>query len=711
MEKQLLFALDIGTRSVVGLVGEYSPNEIRLVACQRLEHHTRAMLDGQIHDVPEVAAVLQKVKNSLEESCGPLRKVSIAAAGRALCTIQASADIETAGRGALTREDEAALELAAIQAAQQQLATSGQVADPTTYYCVGYSVIGFRLDDSPIKTLIGQKGKAASIDLIATFLPRTVIDSLQTAVESAGLEIATLTLEPIAAINVLIPPTMRHLNLALVDVGAGTSDVAVTRNGSVIGYGMAPFAGDEITEAISQKYLLDFNVAETVKRQLNNNSKKIVFTDVLGMSQKVAAQEITTSIATNVTELAQAIAAQILALNGVAPQAVLLVGGGSLTPLLPEILAQTLDIPSTRVAVRRPDSIEGLTNIPKSLSMPDAVTPLGILKLAGANTLNFVQVRLNDRALRLFNLGRLTVADALLAAGIDVRSLHGRPGLGITVTINGEKKFLPGTHGQPGALQNNDLPTKLNDPIHEGDHITVVKGIDGMAPRPALKDVVAIPEPMIIIVNGKNTVLLPMITVNGSQATDDHILADRDQVICRPPGTLGELLTVLALKEEPLTYMYTVNGSERPFKVWPQYLLNGRKADMSSAITHNDSISYSPAAQPRIRDVVGYKDDPSDYIRITFNGKTCLVPSRRFTLSVNGQPAAMADLAAKGAVIEYNVYSQSQPTVSEALLAAQFNPKTLPAGSRIGVVLNGQMAEYTSLVKNGDALEIIVAKD
>ena len=77
MEKKLLFALDIGTRSVVGLVGEHRPEEIRVIASQRLEHHTRAMLDGQIHDVPEVAAVLARVKASLEESCGPLRRVPL----------------------------------------------------------------------------------------------------------------------------------------------------------------------------------------------------------------------------------------------------------------------------------------------------------------------------------------------------------------------------------------------------------------------------------------------------------------------------------------------------------------------------------------------------------------------------------------------------------------------------------------------------------
>ena len=707
MEKQLLFALDIGTRSVVGIVGEQTANGIRLIASERLEHHTRAMLDGQIHDVPEVSQILSKVKASLEPACGPLRRVSIAAAGRALCTIKTSAELDTSSRGALSREDEAALELAAIQAAQQQLATSGSVADPASYYCVGYSVVGFHLDDAPIKTLVGQKGKCASIELIATFLPRPVIDSLQFAVDSAGLEIATLTLEPIAAINVLIPHTMRHLNLVLVDVGAGTSDVAVTRGGSVIGFGMAPVAGDEITEALSQKYLLDFNVAESVKRQLNGKNKKIAFTDVLGMSHKVAAQEIIDTLIPNVTELANAIAAQILTLNGVAPQAVLLVGGGSLTPMLPEILAETLDMPTARVAIRRPESIDGLSNIPPMLSLPDAVTPLGILKLAGANTLNFIQVSLNDQTLRLFNLGRLTVADALLAAGADIRSLHGRPGLGITVTLNGQKRFMPGTHGQPGTLMLNGVPAKLSDQVQEGDQLVLTKGIDGASPRLTLKDIVEFPQSMIISLDGKSTVVPPIVTVNNSPAAAATVLADRDQVVCRLPRTLGELLAAIGIAEKPLSTTYTINGSERTYKVWPKYLINNKTADMNSPVSSGDSLNTAAAMPLSLGEIVGHKADPADFVTINFAGKTLQVPARRLTLLLNGRAAAITDTAPAGSVIEYSVSSHSSPTVSGALLAAEFNTKTLPLGSRILITLNGQAAEYTSPIKNGDTLEII----
>ena len=55
---------------------------------------------------------------------------------------------------------------------------------------------------------------------------------------------------------------MRRLNVALVDIGAGTSDIAITDKSTVVAYGMVPTAGDEITEALSDHYLLDFPVAE-----------------------------------------------------------------------------------------------------------------------------------------------------------------------------------------------------------------------------------------------------------------------------------------------------------------------------------------------------------------------------------------------------------------------------------------------------------------
>ena len=91
------------------------------------------------------------------------------------------------------------------------------------------------------------------------------MDGLYSAVGQAKMTVANMTLEPIAAINVAIPENFRMLNIALVDVGAGTSDISITREGSIIAYGMIPYAGDELTELIVQQYLVDFQTAEKMK--------------------------------------------------------------------------------------------------------------------------------------------------------------------------------------------------------------------------------------------------------------------------------------------------------------------------------------------------------------------------------------------------------------------------------------------------------------
>ena len=76
-----------------------------------------------------------------------------------------------------------------------------------------------------------HKGKKIKADIVATFLPGEVVESLYSAMNQAGMEVAGLTLEPIAAINVAIPEKLRLLNLVMVDIGAGTSDIAVCRDG------------------------------------------------------------------------------------------------------------------------------------------------------------------------------------------------------------------------------------------------------------------------------------------------------------------------------------------------------------------------------------------------------------------------------------------------------------------------------------------------
>ena len=141
-----------------------------------------------------------------------------------------------------------------------------------------------------------HSGKILEAQVVATFLPRGVVDSLYAVVGKIGLEVASLTLEPIAALNAAIPSDIRLLNLVLVDIGAGTSDIAICRDGSVVGYTMATIAGDEITELLMRSLLVDFETGERLKMSLDQE-QPIEYLDILGLSHEMTAEELKKLIA------------------------------------------------------------------------------------------------------------------------------------------------------------------------------------------------------------------------------------------------------------------------------------------------------------------------------------------------------------------------------------------------------------------------------
>ena len=119
---QLVFGLDIGTRSIVGTVG-YRQGDGRFVVvaqCGR-EHETRAMLDGQIHDIGKVGSTILEVKQHLEEKLSrKLERVCIAAAGRVLKTIQIHTDMEYDSEKIVLQEDIYALNSMATEDAYKE---------------------------------------------------------------------------------------------------------------------------------------------------------------------------------------------------------------------------------------------------------------------------------------------------------------------------------------------------------------------------------------------------------------------------------------------------------------------------------------------------------------------------------------------------------------------------------------------------------------
>ena len=501
----MVFALDIGTRSIIGIVGIVEENKVKIVAIDQEEHSERAMIDGQIENIEKVSTLAEKMKKRIEAKLRiKLQKVCVAAAGRALRTRRADFELELPGTQLIDDEIISRLEAGAISKAEEAFEQDNHAeGDARRFYLVGYTVCQYFLDQYPISNLKDHRGQHVKADLIATFLPSEVVESLYTTMHKIGLEVASITLEPIAAINAAIPENLRLLNLALVDIGAGTSDIAACTGGSVTGYTMATVAGDEITEAIMKKYLVDFGTAEGMKAQIEQE-EVVTFTDILGFERKASREEVLQCIQSTSELLSKEIAQKVLEVNGGAPSALFLAGGGSKLAGLKEGITAALSMDANRVAIAGNNFKISAFSDEYDLNNPEYTTPLGITVSSGLNLINdSFRVTLNGRAAKLFRSGSFTALNLLMMNGYNFQDILGRPGTSLTVTVNGKRKVFYGTAAMPSSLFINKKEGKLSTVINAGDCIDFEPAVPGIPAKACLGDIEGADECVEITLNGK----------------------------------------------------------------------------------------------------------------------------------------------------------------------------------------------------------------
>ncbi|HCI29777.1 MAG TPA: cell division protein FtsA [Fervidobacterium sp.] len=519
----MLFALDIGTRKIAGLLVDMD-EEGKMIVLDAVvkEHDNRAMLDGQIHDVEKVTRTVKAVKEELESRNNVrLERIAIALAGRFLKTFIGESTMEIGERNEITQDFVAHLELNAVAKAMENV-------EPNMY-CVGYSVIRYEIDDMWFKKLEGLKGERAYVKVVATFLPSHVVEAMLSVVKKVGLTITHLTLEPIAAVNLTVPEDLRILNIALADVGAGTSDIAIAKDGTIIAYGMVPLAGDEITEAITKSFLLDFSTAEYVKRNFYLN-EKLVVRNILDKEKEIKQEDVIDVISPVIDKITQKIAEMILELNGEKPQVVMVVGGGAKVPLFDECLAKHLRMDVDVVSLKNAEGLD-FVDCTGQIFGSEYITPLGIGYTALNNTGSvFEHVTVNGEKVQLIGFkASYTVWEVLVQVGMDIHSLLGKPGRSMVIDVNGETRVIKGKMPMPAMVVVNGNEATLRDIVKHGDTIEVGEAQDGEDARVQLYDVVE-PIRLMSLENEEIIEYYPKVILNGLEVSNNVELKDGDVI-------------------------------------------------------------------------------------------------------------------------------------------------------------------------------------
>ena len=643
LPENMVFGLDIGTRSIVGTVGyKADENTFTVVAQHTKFHDTRAIIDGQVHDIEKVAETIAEVKRELEQQLGrKLSDVCIAAAGRVLKTIQVRIDYELEEDAVITQEHIRTLVAGGIEKAYGIIREDEANAN-LVFNCVGHTVVHYYLNGYLMTTLEGHKGRIIAADLLATFLPQEVVDGLYSAVEKAGLQVADMTLEPIAAINVAIPEQYRLLNIALVDVGAGTSDISITKDGSIIAYGMIPCAGDAITECIMKAHLVDFATAESMKLS-SGRKKEVIYKDIMKMKAKVSSEQIREETLPVVEKTTKMIADRIIELNGgKSVSAVFVVGGGGKFNTFIPLLAKHLNLPKERVALRG-EEVLGAVNFLQEKVKKDStlVTPIGICLNYYEQKNNIIFVYVNGERIKMYDNSKLTVMDAALKFGYPHEKLFPRRGKALNYMLNGERRMIRGEAGEAAVILLNDKPSSINMPIAQHDKIQIVESTCGKSAGLRLSELKEIQNGEIsFTVNGNKITCPRLITANGERVTADYEVQDQDEIIQQDYYTTEELLMFMDLAEVG------------------EVLVNRAPADKNEPIYENFTVEIvlKKEHMPEFAVTEEDKQDEQDERTVDVATISSDADQKEIVVSVNGTPVILQGKSAYKVVDILDVY-------------------------------------------------------
>ncbi len=565
-----------GTRSVVGTVGYMEHKKFKVVAQCVKEHDTRAMMDGQIHDIAKVGQIIYKIKMQLENMLGiELTEVCIAAAGRVLKTATMHIEQTFEEETLVTNEHIYSLDMLGVETAHESLRKEEM---DIRFYCVGYTVVKYYLNGYEISQLEGHKARKVGADVLATFLPEEVVDSLYAAVEEAQLHVANLTLEPIAAIQLAIPVQFRLLNIALIDVGAGTSDICITKDGSITAYGMISVAGDELTEVLVKEYLVEFDMAEKIKLAVDKK-KPISYTDIMGLTYKTTREDVLHILEPTMNKMAEDISKKIKELNGgKSVNAVFVVGGGGKVPGFTEKLAENLGILKERVALRGAEVMGNIDFIDESIKKDSLlVTPIGICLNFYNQKNSFIFIYFNGERMKLYDNDKLTIMDAVMQADYPNDFLFPRRGKELEFYVNGRQRIIRGEVGDSAVILLNGETVNLQTSIKQNDRIIIKESTIG---EPAVCTLDSLPEyeDTIIFEVEKRKIVCPKFTqVNGKLEAGYYQIKQNDKIEFLDYYTAEQVAQFLDINLDMVKLYINNRLADRTDKVYENFSLKWKE--------------------------------------------------------------------------------------------------------------------------------------
>ena len=401
-EAQYIVGLDIGTEFVKALIGKIEDDRIEIVGVGRAHQDLSDMQAGAIADIASVVENCDKALNQAEQQAEvSVRTAVIGIAGELVkgTTTTVRVARKNADKPLDASEVERIIKLVQGRAevkAKKQLAweLGGKEVEVRL---VNSALVGIEIDGYKVTSPIGFQGKDVVVQLYTAFAPLIHIGALERTAAALDLDLLAVAAEPFAVSRSVIgDDTSASMNAILMDVGGGTTDIAVVTDGGVQGTKMFGIGGRAYTRAIERDLNVEFNTAEQLKVGLGEGrvpqSKRLAVEGALNK---------TLGVWIGGVELALG---EFDKLDNL-PHKLLLCGGGSSLDLLVDKLNDSdwyTKLPFTRKPVIQhihPDEVVGIVDKTGDVADHTFITAMGLLRV-GLDTLQFASDSNNSGSIR-----------------------------------------------------------------------------------------------------------------------------------------------------------------------------------------------------------------------------------------------------------------------------------------------------------------------
>ena len=391
-QDELFLALDIGTEVVKALVFRVDQENRRgtVIGVGRARQKVGNMQSGAVSDIRGVIGSAKEAIDAAKAKCGikHIEKSIIGIAGELVKGTTTTVHYERVNSEIKIGMPELKMIIGKVQEKalerikKQLVWETGQEID---IKLINAAIVDVRIDGYRVLNPLNFQGREVSMSVFNAYAPLTHLGAIETISDELDLDLLSIVAEPYAVARSVEVEDMLDFSAVFIDIGGGTTDIAVVRNGGLEGTKMFALGGRAFTKRLAQEYQIKFEMAEQMKIDYSNNRLKPEDMQRINALFADDCRVWLAGVELSLIEFAE---------TDFMPSKIFLCGGGSGLPGIKQALSTgdwSKNLPFAKppqIGFLQPHDIARIVDETGELNNPQDITPMGLAHLALLNALD-----------------------------------------------------------------------------------------------------------------------------------------------------------------------------------------------------------------------------------------------------------------------------------------------------------------------------------